>query len=66
MSFRILETRMYRDPMLVLEEKQEAEQRERQRQVLRDEMSPARRAAEALFDLPLRLDLPGDSGSTIL
>ena len=56
MSFRILETRMYRDPMLVLEEKQEAEQRERQRQVLRDGMAPARRAAEALFDLPPRLD----------
>ncbi len=56
MSFRILETRMYRDPMLVLEEKQEAEQRERQRQALRDEMSPARRAAESLFDLPPRLD----------
>ncbi|MBR8443248.1 hypothetical protein KDW23_00875 [Burkholderia cenocepacia] len=56
MSFRILESRMYRDPMLVLEEKQEAEQRERQRQALRNEMSPARRAAEALFDLPPRLD----------
>ncbi|MDN7441185.1 hypothetical protein QZM64_18670 [Burkholderia cepacia] len=49
---------MYRDPMLVLEEKQEAEQRERQRQALRNEMSPARRAAEALFDLPSRQDLP--------
>ncbi|WP_230204652.1 hypothetical protein [Burkholderia cenocepacia] len=47
---------MYRDPMLVLEEKQEAERRERQRQALRDEPSPARRAAEALFDLPPRLD----------
>ncbi|WP_333986146.1 hypothetical protein [Burkholderia orbicola] len=47
---------MYRDPMLVLEAKQEAEQRERQRQALRDEPSPARRAAEALFDLPPRLD----------
>ncbi|MBY4726617.1 MULTISPECIES: hypothetical protein [Burkholderia] len=56
MSFRILETRMYRDPMLVLEAKQEAEQRERQRQALRNEPSPARRAAEALFDLPPRLD----------
>lgn len=29
MGFRILESRMYRDPMLVLEEKQEPEQRER-------------------------------------
>lgn len=58
MGFRILESRMYRDPMLVLEEKQEAEQRERQRQALRNEMSPARRAAEALFDLPSRQDLP--------
>ncbi|VWB83458.1 hypothetical protein BLA13014_03850 [Burkholderia aenigmatica] len=56
MSFRILETRMYRDPMLVLEAKQEAEQRERQRQALRNEPSSARRAAEALFDLPPRLD----------
>ncbi len=56
MGFRILESRMYRDPMLVLEAKQEAEQRERQRQALRDEPSPARRAAEALFDLPPRLD----------
>ncbi|MCW3641791.1 hypothetical protein K6Y74_00970 [Burkholderia cenocepacia] len=56
MGFRILESRMYRDPMLVLEEKQEAEQRERQRQALMNEMSPARRAAEALFDLPPRLD----------
>ncbi|WP_322067501.1 hypothetical protein [Burkholderia cenocepacia] len=56
MGFRILESRMYRDPMLVLEEKQEAEQRERQRQALRNEMSPARQAAEALFDLPPRLD----------
>lgn len=56
MGFRIFESRMYRDPMLVLEAKQEAEQRERQRQALRNEMSPARRAAEALFDLPPRLD----------
>ena len=56
MSFRILESRMYRDPMLVLEAKQEAEQRERQRQALKDEPSAARRAAEALFDLPPRLD----------
>ncbi|MBR8434874.1 hypothetical protein KDW37_29355 [Burkholderia cenocepacia] len=56
MSFRILETRMYRDPMLVLEAKQEAEQREWQRQALRNEPSAARRAAEALFDLPPRLD----------
>ncbi|WP_244109612.1 FAM114 family protein [Burkholderia cenocepacia] len=47
---------MYRDPMLVLEAKQEAEQRERQRQALKDEPSAARRAAEALFDLPPRLD----------
>ncbi|RQT08935.1 hypothetical protein [Burkholderia contaminans] len=56
MSFRILESRMYRDPMLVLEAKQEAEQRERQRQALMNEHSAARRAAEALFDLPPRLD----------
>lgn len=56
MSFRILESRMYRDPMLVLEAKQEAEQRERERQALRNEPSAARRAAEALFDLPPRLD----------
>ncbi|WP_175777621.1 hypothetical protein [Burkholderia anthina] len=56
MGFRIFESRMYRDPMLVLEAKQEAEQRERQRQALKDEPSAARRAAEALFDLPSRFD----------
>ncbi|KVC81402.1 hypothetical protein WI75_08625 [Burkholderia ubonensis] len=48
----------YRDPMLVLEEKQAREQREKRRERPRMERceaecwSPARKAAEALFDLP--------------
>ncbi|WP_244254248.1 hypothetical protein [Burkholderia vietnamiensis] len=54
MPFRILESRMYRDPMLVLEEKQEAEARAKRRRTERPEMSDARRAAEALFDIPPR------------
>ncbi len=54
MPFRILESRMYRDPMLVLEAKQEAEARTKRRRAERPEMSDARRAAEALFDIPPR------------
>ncbi len=54
MSFRILESRMYRDPMLVLEAKQEAEARQKRRQAERTQPSAARRAAEALFDIPPR------------
>ncbi|MCA8502176.1 hypothetical protein LGN13_10770 [Burkholderia multivorans] len=54
MSFRILESRMYRDPMLVLEAKQEAEARAKRRRTERSKPSDARRAAEALFDIPPR------------
>lgn len=54
MSFRILESRMYRDPMLVLQAKQEAEARAKRRRTERSEPSAARRAAEALFDIPPR------------
>ncbi|PRG48576.1 hypothetical protein C6T62_02730 [Burkholderia multivorans] len=52
--FRILESRMYRDPMLVLQAKQEAEARAKRRRPDRSEPSAARRAAEALFDIPPR------------
>lgn len=52
--FRILESRMYRDPMLVLEAKQEAEAREREREARKNQPSAARLAAEALFDSPPR------------
>ncbi|MDR8787967.1 hypothetical protein FEP82_05964 [Burkholderia multivorans] len=54
MPFRILESRMYRDPMLVLEAKQEAEARQKRRQAERTQPSAARRATEALFDIPPR------------
>ncbi|MBY4674302.1 hypothetical protein K6W12_27130 [Burkholderia multivorans] len=54
MSFRILESRMYRDPMLVLEAKQEAAARQKRRQAERTQPSAARRATEALFDIPPR------------
>ncbi|KWN75806.1 hypothetical protein [Burkholderia ubonensis] len=54
MGFRIFESRMYRDPMLVLEAKQEAEARARRRHAARSEPSAERRAAEALFDIPPR------------
>ncbi|KVV20309.1 hypothetical protein WK78_28915 [Burkholderia cepacia] len=56
MCFRILESRMYRDPMLVLEAKQEAEARERRRRTERIASSVARRAAESLFEIPPRPD----------
>ncbi|MCA8129578.1 MULTISPECIES: hypothetical protein [Burkholderia cepacia complex] len=45
---------MYRDPMLVLQAKQEAEARAKRRRPDRSEPSAARRAAEALFDIPPR------------
>lgn len=47
--FRILESHMYRDPMRVLEAKQEAEAREKAREARKKEPSEARKRAEALF-----------------
>jgi hypothetical protein len=51
----------YRDPMAVLEAKQQREQRESRRvgEVLNKRWSSAREAAEALFDMPEREDPPG-------
>ena len=50
--FRILESHMYRDPMRVLEAKQEAEAREKARDARKKEPSEARKRAEALFSKP--------------
>ncbi|MBR8123241.1 hypothetical protein KDW39_08775 [Burkholderia multivorans] len=44
----------FRIPMLVLEAKQEAASRQKRRQAERTQPSAARRAAEALFDIPPR------------
>jgi hypothetical protein len=53
-----LPSRSYRDPMEVLEEKQQRAQRERQRvgEELGKRWSAAREAAEALFDMEKRDD----------